>query len=684
MVSSDASPSCPTGFVIPDDPSDPDNLYVNRTISDCAVSCQYPNYSKAEWEYFDSTAKYALYIGLFMISVTIFVLFRDNEKNPQPMARLICILSLLSTLNDILFFNFPWDERLCRNNAIMLDASDGFTLCAFDSVFNMFGGLSILVCWVLQSFIVFSKIVLGRSSFRSQITESILRLTSIALVVAPIVALIATDSYGALLGSSRCFFGTKAFQNNFNLIFWSEYFSLLIIGSVMMIAVVWKAVSVLDPCRLRVRIDPGHDKYVISEVPHHNSVNDNNDNSMPDGCMSRRIGEDSEGESIDLEEPDIYSASRKPLSIIYEASCDENKESEFERFPITLYTSETAELPENSDLPEHAERWGQSESEQDKNSNSNSSDSDRDDVDNKLYDVSYTTNASASSVSSSAVVKAQHIVWDDEEVAPFTITLKPSADARMSASKPIPEASVPAFVSATQQVPYMGADMLRALAVARSQSNQRSIDSTSYEDIDDRIQSFSYSSSSKNNSANSMPSVEMIENHLDDFDHGILTLSVQSDSLSERQSASISMRSVSDVAVSSEVMATRARLSMLKKLRLLAVPVCFVLFYALDYGTILVQVSLTIANGPAWHTSFVEWSQCAIVNYDGITDESWHNICGSHPAERMSVTTKAAFNVFFAGQSIFIAMVYSPGVWHYLVLQYKKILGYETLDNLSV
>jgi hypothetical protein len=166
--------------------------------------------------------------------------------------------------------------------------------------------------------------------------------------------------------------------------------------------------------------------------------------------------------------------------------------------------------------------------------------------------------------------------------------------------------------------------------------------------------------------------------------------SAESDSLSFSRPVSRSFswsnegsaRSVGEVSLDASAKRAKEKVSMLSKLKLLLIPVCFLLFYVLCWGALMFQVVYSATMRDEWHHSFVAWSQCAVGHYRG-TDESWHSICGAHPPLRMSVDMKASFNVFFAGQGIFISLIFLPTLLSFLMQQYKQLLGYEALNSVS-
>jgi len=532
-----------------------------------------------------------------MILVTTIVFFADKTKRNESIARILVSLSMLETVSDIFYFSFTWEERLCRDNATLLDASDGFTICAYDATVNMLLANTIQICWVFQALLIFYKLVLNRKIPTSY--HAYMGLLALILAVVPTVALIATGSFGALWGSSRCFFGPKAYEINFNIVYWCQFFSLLLMGGVLMACVVWEAVRVLRPyhrqSRVGVSTPPAADPHYI-----YPSV-------LRSGLEMRRIGEDSEGESI-VENPNTgYTVSRLPL------------------YPIAEIEREDSSVASSVDV-----------------------DVDVDAIDSKAEEESVFSGRNTKSVPS---------LHSD---APANTCLQDSKT----------EFGV-------DDLKYMSIGSRRAIAIAHSQASGRSLFTDS---VDSDIASYEHVSGGgfapMGEAATSGSGESYGNSILGDTPSPRIHPEIDS-----RNYSPGSVRSVSDVDPDpSSAQVAWQRSLLIKKLRVLAIPICFLVFYSLDYGALLVQVVYSVTQSDAWHNSFLEWSQCAVLHYNG-RDESWQAICGSHPAHRMDINLKIAFNVFFSGQSIFIALVYSPGVWSYLLTQYKWVLGYEALDH---
>jgi len=113
---------------------------------------------------------------------------------------------------------------------------------------------------------------------------------------------------------------------------------------------------------------------------------------------------------------------------------------------------------------------------------------------------------------------------------------------------------------------------------------------------------------------------------------------------------------------------------------MLTTPAMFLGGFALVFASVTVEFVLNAALADVWRASFLAWAECALQHYNG-QDSSWHALCGSHPARRMSPELRSFFNVMFMGQSSCIAVIYSRAIWQYVLRRYTLAIGYRPLAD---
>lgn len=151
---------CPHGFAIPDSLDDPANVYINRTISNCALSCMDPAMFTAEE--FDTllTVKFtSCIVSAFFCFFVLVTWLTDKEKSKQVF---VVLYGAVVTVGFIFFTisNSLGQKRLCRNETSPIVASDGITLCIVEAAVSYFIGIFTSICFAMQSMEIFRKMVL--------------------------------------------------------------------------------------------------------------------------------------------------------------------------------------------------------------------------------------------------------------------------------------------------------------------------------------------------------------------------------------------------------------------------------------------------------------------------------------------------------------------------------------------
>jgi len=151
---------CPQGFIFPDDPASVDNIYINRTMSECALSCLNPPiFNGADYDKFTLTELTSSIVGAVMSFIVVYLWYRNKKRHKYFLTisygvGIVCVLLLFSISSSF------GRERNCRNNANAIEGSDGFTLCALEGAALLFALNTCSISFCFQSFIVFRRTIL--------------------------------------------------------------------------------------------------------------------------------------------------------------------------------------------------------------------------------------------------------------------------------------------------------------------------------------------------------------------------------------------------------------------------------------------------------------------------------------------------------------------------------------------
>ena len=153
---------CPDGYAIPDDPSSDRNWFINKTLSECAVSCVDPPYfTKEESETMNTVKIVSLIIGGLCTFSVLTCWLLDWTKRGK-------VFEVTSGI--VLGFGFVFmlltelfgDKKLyCFNNTIPIEGTDGLSLCVIKGALRMYFVLYFSVAFCFQSFEIFRRVVLG-------------------------------------------------------------------------------------------------------------------------------------------------------------------------------------------------------------------------------------------------------------------------------------------------------------------------------------------------------------------------------------------------------------------------------------------------------------------------------------------------------------------------------------------
>lgn len=152
--------ACPSGFVIPDDPSDHHNIYINHTISECALSCISPPIFTLKERDIVSTIKTFSCMVSAIFSFCVFSLWIMDKKKRNQIFVVAYGAVLTIGFTGLTISNSFGRERLCRNNSIPIDAHDGVTTCAVEGAVVLYISVFAALCFAMQSMEVFRRVVM--------------------------------------------------------------------------------------------------------------------------------------------------------------------------------------------------------------------------------------------------------------------------------------------------------------------------------------------------------------------------------------------------------------------------------------------------------------------------------------------------------------------------------------------
>jgi hypothetical protein len=234
--------ACPEGLVIPDNFERPDIVYINRTMSDCALACRIPMFTASEWRSFDSVSTVAVSVGIPMVVLLLYVYFFDPDKRQLYLVQSFGFLSLVHSILTLVVQTTPFDDMFCSSNASWITAEDGFTMCAVQSVGQLYVSFGLALSWLLQAYTVFMKVVWeNRSSPWRQLHLAII----FGAPIIPVAAQIATRSYGYTKGNFGCLFSSSVRDTHEDIfILFAPLAVICSIGYVLLMAIMMKMFSV--------------------------------------------------------------------------------------------------------------------------------------------------------------------------------------------------------------------------------------------------------------------------------------------------------------------------------------------------------------------------------------------------------------------------------------------------------
>lgn len=155
---------CPQGFEIPDDPTSYHNVYINRTISECAISCMHPPlFTPGEATTMGVIKECSYIITAVLTCTALFLWLMDKKKREQVFV--VTYGAVVSVGFAVMaIFNSFGQKRLCLSNTVPIDAddaqSDVFSICMLEAALFCYVAYFCSFCYAIQSMELFRVIVL--------------------------------------------------------------------------------------------------------------------------------------------------------------------------------------------------------------------------------------------------------------------------------------------------------------------------------------------------------------------------------------------------------------------------------------------------------------------------------------------------------------------------------------------
>jgi hypothetical protein len=154
-------------------------------------------------------------MGFCMLVVSLSKLVCDGNWVKNYLYLLYGVMAFIVTFSNILMLGKSYEESHCRSNAVRLNYTDGFNLCAFQSLAYTYGIFGLTVCYYVQSLDICLRVV-----FNYKATKFLHRTYFTAVVVLPAIPTIivyAKNLYGSRQGHYSCWFSDYAAEKPFGI-----------------------------------------------------------------------------------------------------------------------------------------------------------------------------------------------------------------------------------------------------------------------------------------------------------------------------------------------------------------------------------------------------------------------------------------------------------------------------------
>ena len=151
---------CPFGFVLPDNPSDPDIEWVNGT--NCAISCLSPITERGAFLDGQVIVDFFGWLGFIGLCINL-MSYKVSPKEMHYLTYYNVRFALAATFFTILQSFQKVEDRFCRDNANAISGRDGFVLCNVQATVAIYVSAGTVLCWAAQIFHIFNLIVIGQT-----------------------------------------------------------------------------------------------------------------------------------------------------------------------------------------------------------------------------------------------------------------------------------------------------------------------------------------------------------------------------------------------------------------------------------------------------------------------------------------------------------------------------------------
>lgn len=242
------SPVCPTGFSIPDEIDDRTSM-VPATA--CATNCITPLFTEDKWERYWQVLNRSSIVGLVLNVISLLVHFLLGDSKEEALLLAFIIFGMIEAIWGVGMFSITDPvERLCADVTRPLDARDGGTMCAIQSVVQVYTvlGMALCLCFEAVNWCTLDDNrgfgddpvkVEGSSSWgmrKKQLAAAVL------IPIIPVIILLSLGLQGFKRNSMICFFNWRAGDQDLGA-FWVWFFFLVMISLVCSIITIKQEVS---------------------------------------------------------------------------------------------------------------------------------------------------------------------------------------------------------------------------------------------------------------------------------------------------------------------------------------------------------------------------------------------------------------------------------------------------------
>lgn len=225
---------CPPGFTAPTEIDDRTTMI---PATNCAINCISPLFSLDEWDRFWQILRRASVAGvtLNVISLSVHLFLGDFKEEALVIA--FILFAMLESVWGIAMFSIEPEERLCYDATRVLDARDGGTMCAMQSVVQVYSVIGMTLCLAFEAvnwcvlddnrgFGDDPVKVEGSSSWTIRWRQL---LAAVTLPIIPVIILLALGLQGYARNTMICFFNWRTGDQDLG-VFFVWFFILVMIA----------------------------------------------------------------------------------------------------------------------------------------------------------------------------------------------------------------------------------------------------------------------------------------------------------------------------------------------------------------------------------------------------------------------------------------------------------------------